>query len=325
MKTQQLTQVLKADTHRKRVVRAYFMIFIAAVIYTIGIQGFIQEAKVFSAGLGAFAQLPTMLSDPLLDYFSLFYLAFNLPLIIIFWKKNKAKFMYRTMFFLIVQTGLGSLFFIPELKDLFSNVLNLQGGKDAVLADRWPILVLTLIGSVFVASSMALSWKFGGSTAGTDIIAYYYSTKKQKSVGSVMFMLSMIIVTISFTITIGVNKPMREHWLMSIVSTFAYIMLSSIIVDKLYPKFKKVEVRIISNKAKEIAEALSKDGYNHSWRVSDFISRRGHEGQEITTVAFWLETKEMIKIVRRIDPTVWISLNEVRAVYGKFNAPKLEH
>lgn len=171
MKAQQLTQVFKADTHKKRVYKAYFMIFISAIIYTIGIQGFIQVAKVFSAGLGAFAQLPTLIAPETLgQYFSLFYLAFNLPLILIFWRKNKARFMYRTMFFLIVQTAIGALFFIPEIGGdkhgyggIFSNLLNLQWPADhkvnPAVIEKWPIIILAVIGAVFVATSMGLSWK----------------------------------------------------------------------------------------------------------------------------------------------------------------------
>lgn len=335
MKSQQLTHVFKADTHKKRVYKAYFIIFISAIIYTIGIQGFIQVAKVFSAGLGAFAQLPTLMAPETLgQYFSLFYLAFNLPLIVIFWKKNKAKFMYRTMFFLIVQTAIGALFFIPEIGGdkygeggIFSDLMGLGWSNhinNAVTA-KWPIVILAILGALFVASSMGLSWKYGGSTGGTDIIAYYYSTKKQKAIGTTMMIISFMIIGFSFAITIGVNEEMRKHWLMSLTGSMAYIMISGMIMDKIYPKFKKVEARIVSPKWKEIIDELEKADYNHSWRTSEYTSRKGVEGREIITVAFWLETKDLVKLVHKVDPEAWISLNEVRAVVGRLNAPKLEN
>lgn len=318
---------------KKRIAISYSMIFLAAILYTVGIQGFMIPAKTFSAGFSALTMLPTYIEPSLANYTSLFYLALNLPMIIIFWNKLRRKFIYRTTFFVLVQTGLGALFFIPGLNDLFGNLLNIKlptgytGTEMQYIRDlQWPILVLGIIGAVMVAFSLALSYKYGGSTGGTDFITYFYSFKKQKSIGHFMFMISMGIVCFSFSTTIALNHEVRDKWLITLFTTLIYIMTTSIVVNFIFPKYKKMELTIVSEKTEEIIEALKKSDYPHSFRIEDTISvRSGKKKQKIVTVAFLLEVRSLIEFIKEIDPKVWISYSPVIGLVGQFNAEKLEN
>lgn len=313
---------LKTNIKNKKKWISYGMITLSAILFTIGIQGFLQVAKTFSAGLTAFAALPTFIWTDLNDYVSLLYLAFNAPLMFFFWNKNGKKFMLRTAYFLILQTGIGCLFFVPELKHAFANLIN------ASREDEWPILVLSIIGGVLVGFSISIAWKYGGSTGGTDIITYYFSTKKQKSVGSVLFIVSIAIVTFSFVVTVSVNPPalnIRKFWLISIMSTIFYILITSTIIDRVYPKYKKVRFMVISDKIDEINKKLHEVKYWHSWKIEEFTSGyTGKAKKKIVTVIFLLEEKELMNLVRSVDPNAWVSVMEIKHLHGNLSNEKID-
>ncbi len=63
-----------------------------------------------------------------------------------------------------------------------SIVETIKNGKTLGVQKGWPIFVYTLSAVGLLGAAGAISWKCGGSTGGTDIIAYYYSTKKRKSI-----------------------------------------------------------------------------------------------------------------------------------------------
>lgn len=298
----------------KKQVQSYSAIFLAAVLYTIGLQGFLQVAKTFATGVSAFGALPTFIWGNLIPYVSLIILALNIPILLFFWKKNKRRFMVKTIFFLVIQTLLGALFIIPSVRDIFSNLLHYPR------TDGWPIIVMALIGSTLIGFAVGLAWKFGGSTGGTDIITYYYSTKKQKSVGSILFVISLSILAFSFTVAVIVNEDMRKQWLVTLFSSLAYILVTTSIVNFVYPKYSKVELVITSDKIEEIWKALIKDEYWHSWRVVEYTSGfHKVKKKEIRTIIFLLESKEIIRFIQSIDPQAWISITEVVKVQGQLN------
>lgn len=298
----------------RKSIQSYSAIFFAAVLYTIGLQGFLQVAKTFATGVSAFGALPTFIWDDLTPYVSFIIFGLNIPILLFFWKKNKKRFMIKTIFFLVIQTLLGALFIFPGVSNIFDNLLHYPR------KDGWPIIIMSLIGSTLIGFSVGIAWKFGGSTGGTDIITYYYSTKKQKSVGSILFIISLSILAFSFTVAISVNEDMRARWLMTLFSSLAYILVTSSIVNFIYPKYSKVELVITSDKIDLIWKALIKDEYWHSWRVVQYVSGfHKSKKKEIRTIIFLLEAKEVIRFIQTIDPNAWISITEVKKVAGQLN------
>ncbi|UWV79618.1 YitT family protein [Mycoplasmopsis felis] len=51
---------------------------------------------------------------------------------------------------------------------------------------NWSDIIYSIVGALFIAFGISLSWKAGGSTGGTDIIAYYFSMKSKKSIGHIL-------------------------------------------------------------------------------------------------------------------------------------------
>ena len=301
----------------------WFMLFVSALLYTFGIQAFLQVAHTFSSGMGAIAALPTFISADLKQYFSVLYFAINVPLILYFWRKNKRTFMLKSLFFLIVQTAIGSLFLINEVHDLFANMI-IDSSK--VWDLKWPIFVLSSLGGMFVGISIGVAYKYGGSTGGTDLIIYYYSTKKKQSIGGIMMVVSIGFAILALVTTVIVDKDVRNNWLSITVSTATYIIVTFFLLNIIYPRYSKVRVEIHSEKMDEIIAYMSDTkNYIHSFQILEVTSGFTKEKKKIVmTMMLLLEFKNFLVVIREIDPNVWISATEVRRQVGKFNTSSVE-
>lgn len=295
---------------------AYSMIFLSAFLFAISIQVFVMVAHTFTSGISALALIPSILVDGLTPYVSAIYLAMNIPLMLLFWKKVKKDFLYKTLFFLVIQALFGLIFMFDSISEPLRSLVIIP---DDVLLEVWPIFIMSMLGGGAVGVSITIAWKYGGSTGGGDIITYYYSTKKKVSIGFISFLISMIFVVISFIVSISTQEDTRDKALPILVSTIMYVAISSIIVNILYPKYATVSVEVHSRKSKEINRFLKESKYIHSWQNREVQS--GYVGDKkiiITTVMLLLEYKEFRKNMISIDSKVWIQAIRIKSLYGRF-------
>ena len=298
----------------------YSIILLIAILYTFSINMFVSVAKIFPSGLSAITFIPSVFVEELTPFITGFYFLLNIPLLLIFWKKIKKTFIYRTVLFLIIQAAFGLLFLIPELKTYVSNIVI---GKLDVEKEIWPIFLLSALGAVFVGFSVAYMWKMGGSTAGTDIIVYYYSTKKKLSVGVVAFITSILFITISFSIIFGFVSESRKNYASKIIASIIYIAINSLIINTLYPRYSKVWIEIHTTKKTEIEKFFSK--YNHAYQIRKVKSGYTKKEKHIFTLAiFNLESKQLKAELLKIDKDIWISISRLKNVIGKLSSQNID-
>lgn len=302
---------------------AYLMIFISAILFTFSIQAFIQVAKSFTSGVSSISLVPTLLIDDIGPYTTVIYLGLNIPLLIMYWKKIKKDFIYKTTFFLVSSAAFGLLFMFDGVTDWTHHLVIKH--PENVLDDVWPIFLLSSLGGLFVGGSIAITWKFGGSSGGGDIITYYYSTKKKVSIGLASFFVSMAFVAIAFITTISIKENLRASAFPILTSTILYVGISSFMINTIYPKYSKIHVEIHSSKINEITKYLKKTKYPHSWQIVDFKSGYLNADKKmILTVMLLVEFKEIRKQLKTIDESVWISATSVRSQFGKFNTVRVD-
>lgn len=310
-------------------------ILISSLIFNIAFVFFLSRAKTIPSGL---ASIPSLLSYVFLSlkpYFAIFYFLINLPLFLFFYKKIKKTFLYSTFFWMICQIGWEQLWHIEPLYDfIYSNTSVKENWSVSDGTDLWLIFFYTIIGAILVGISSSLIWKFGGSTGGTDIIAYYFSTTRKKSVGSMMMVLSSSIsatalITLYIISTQGLVKDESSKVLQIFgINTFAtilYIFIVSFVVNKIYPKYKKVLITIYTTKSEEITNHLNKIKYWHSFNIwegtSGYTSKKT---QKIESIALVLEVKSIVKEIKNIDPDSFISLRNINIALGKFDSVRVD-
>ncbi|WP_029513489.1 YitT family protein [Mycoplasmopsis primatum] len=381
----------KRKNVKKRTILLYakrlFFIFISAIIFNLAVIAFLNRGDTIPSGLSGFPMLAILISKDrgyfeLEKYFALLYIGVNLPLLLGFGFKIKKSFTLLTVAFMVFQLFTNMIFTtIPQVKDFIHDYINIVPGwyklveiKDAnnnlvkiyENANSWPVIINGFIGSIFAGTAIAIAWKNGGSTGGTDIIAYYFSTKKQKSVASVLFAVNLSCSTF-FLIVFGLAAPHKEAINLSTIlnsgsikfpdsnisninsvtlelmknktfddinryvshatvfgvrefATILYIMINNVVLNILYPKYKKVSIEISTRNLDIFTNYFKQIKYWHAYTI--YTAKGGYSNSDtyvITTAMLYLEAKYFVDDLKIVDPSAWIVVRPIEKVYGSFN------
>ncbi|UUM20020.1 MULTISPECIES: DUF2179 domain-containing protein [unclassified Mycoplasma] len=205
------------------------------------------------------------------------------------------------------------------------NLLKLQWYNEG---KTWPFFLYCALGALFVGLSATLAWIGGGSTAGTDIIAYYFVTKRKKSVGGaigiVATIMGIMFLVIWAFVQPNISSADQANYRTIIgareLATFFFVLVASGVIHIVYPKYKKMKMVIVSSDLDQIVAYFSTIEYWHSYQIIDFKS--GYDGKtkyKIETVVLLFESKNLISDLKIVDPNAWISLAPVSSIFGKFD------
>ncbi|WP_117275047.1 YitT family protein [Mycoplasmopsis edwardii] len=348
------------------------LLLVAAAIFNAGIQIFLNRAETIPSGVTGIPTLIQYVAKDTKKYFALIYLGCNIPLFLLFGFKIKKSFVILTLIFMIFQILTNLIFTQPTVAQWFEENIKLTEKYDSYTG--WSNLIYTFIGAMFVAVGIAISWKAGGSTGGTDIVGYYFSTKSKKSVGQVLSIIGFTTAIIFLVIFAFIKpnylkeeplsiekvlalptneyvelhdykgiaqeeaavtqryqllyknwKESRIYFGMREVSTFFYILVTNIVINILYPKYKKVSLTIVSSNPEKVLAYFKLINYWHSYRIEKYTSGyTGKEGYKIETVMLLLETNNIISDLKKIDSKIWISIKGVSNIVGSFTTDFVE-
>ena len=158
----------------------------------------------------------------------------------------------------------------------FLSVILMSFFMEIIPITRWSpdILLNAVFGGVIAAVGVGITLKFGASTGGMDIIAMLLSRKKDKPVGTYLFLLNGVII-----VTAGaVYGPEKALY------TLVTLYTSTRVVDAIHTRHEKLTAMIITKKSEELKQAI------HAKLVRG-ITRVPAKG------AFTNESKEMLLIV----------------------------
>lgn len=321
------------------------IIVICAFFYSFGNVVFLVKAASIPSGIGAISITLSYIMPILKRYLTFIYLALNIPLIIIFWFKIKRKFILMTIIFLIFNAIFGYVLGIEVISNFLSdkvfiiiengNIVNSDGTTE-IVKRGWPVFFYIILTLIFCSPSSAIVWKHGASTGGTDIIAHYVSTKKKKEVGLFLMIIGYAMTTFALVLLFLMKKLAPENIASNIngfkyfiniqvVSSFLYIYANGIIINNLYPKYKKVKIKIDSKKHDLIIKWLEESEYWHPYKIIEITS--GYTKQKIYTIesiVLLLESDDIINKIKKIDANAWISVLPVTKIYGRFNYSSVE-
>lgn len=330
------------------------VIILCALCYSFGNVMFLTKASSIPSGLSSISIMLSYIFINLRPYLTLIYLFLNLPLFIIFWKKLKKKFLLLTIIFLSFNALFGFIFGFGEINDFLSNKVfnilpdinswsdkdifknNKVGATTSIVLLGWPIFIYLAMALIFTSPFAAFVWKMGASTGGTDIIAHYYSTKKKKDVGSLLMLIGYTMASISLLIMyliknfgpIEISKNINGFKVLFGIQTwssFAYILVNGLLINMLYPKYKKVILNIDTKDPKIISQWLIDSEYWHPYKIKESIS--GYTKQSIYTISsivLLLESDDIVENIKKVDPTAWISISPISKIHGRFNYSKVE-
>ena len=281
---------------RARDVLTTFYTIVLDLGYAVGMNMFIVPAGIYSGGLMGICQLiRTLLTQYAglevgFDIAGLLYYAMNIPIFLYAWKRMKHKTLVKT----IITVSFSTLF------------LALIPVRAILPDDR---LASVIVGALVCGSSVGLILRCGSSGGGLDIIGLLMAMgKRETGVGQVYLVVNAVQFT-AYAFLFG--APVVIY---SLIATF----LSSFAVDHFHFQNINVEVKIVTKRKDEIADAIMR-GLGRG--VTEWASV-GAYTDEPSDVLYVIISKYEINrlrhIVSRCDPNAFVVIGDKVHVYGNF-------
>lgn len=276
----------------KREVKKVIFIAFGSLIASIGVLWFLNPAGLYTGGLTGVTQLLINIvfdiSGKTLNL-GLFVFIFNVPILIFGILKMNRKFIYYSIYSIILQS-------------LFLGLLPVS----IVLEDD--ILSNALVGGILVGVGVGISFRVGGSSGGFDIIFQNLALKKNIPVGTQGFIVNLLIIGIAGSIF---SWPIAVY-------TIIRVLITNLVIDKVHTSYNYIKIEVITEKGKEIAQLLI-DKTNHGVTVTKGKGAYSKKDKDILhTIISSYELNKVVVMIKNIDKDAFISVSTVKKVVGNF-------
>ena len=278
-------QVLLRET------RDYLMIALGMILYGIGWTVFLLPNDITTGGVPGIASIVFWATGFPVQYT---YFLINAVLLMLALKILGFKFSIKTIFAVFTLT-----FFLSLIQELTAGMHLLQDQP----------FMACVLGASFCGSGIGIAFSSNGSTGGTDIIAAIINKYRDITLGRVMMICDMIIITSSYFVLKDWEK---------VVYGFVTLYVCSFVLDQIVNSARQsVQFFIISNKYEEIGHRINKDLH----RGVTFIDGVGCYTQNNVKMMFVLakkrESSTIFRLIKDIDPKAFVSQSAVIGVFGE--------
>lgn len=285
-----LTRFTKQD------IKKAAMILVGTAIYAFGLNIFIVPVNLYSGGFMGMAQIIRTLMrqylgvNPPFDYAGIVSLIINIPVLYFTRKQTGKDFIIKTVVCLMLQTVLLSV--IPVTQ---------------VIEDH---LTSCIIGGILTGFGIGLMLQNGGSSGGADVLGVYFSKKSSSTVGKVNMIVNIFVYGCAFILMANIER---------IIYTLIYQCISMFTLDRVHTQNINSEVMIFSkHNDAEIQNAIMLEMRRGVSYWEGYGAFTGDENRVLYTVVSKYEIPQLMKIVRRVDPQAFVSVQSGINVMGNF-------
>ena len=281
-------------------VRDYIFIAIAMMFYCIGWTIFLLPNNIATGGVpGISSVLYWGLNIPVQTS----YFIINAFLVILALKILGLKFCIKTIYAILILT------FLTSITRTYLS--------DIALLDDEPFMA-SVIGAVFCGTGVGLGLSANGSTGGTDIIAAIINKYRDISLGKVIFICDVFIISSSYFVLHDWEK---------VIYGYVVLFITSFCVDQVVNSMRQsVQFFIISDKYKEIGHQINENPHRGCTVINAQGFFSGREVKMLFVLAKKSETSKIFYLIDEIDPAAFVSQSAVIGVYGEgFDRFKVRH
>ena len=166
-----------------------------------------------------------------------------------------------------------------------------------------------IIGSVFCGCGVGLGLANNGSTGGTDIIAAILNKYRDISLGRVIMICDVIIITSSYFVLKDWEK---------VIYGYVVLYVTAFCIDQVVNSMRSsVQFFIISDKYEEIGHRINKEPHRGCTTIDAHGFYSGKEVKMLFVLAKRRQSDVIFRIINEIDPTAFVSQSAVIGVYGE--------
>ena len=283
----------------------YALITFGLLCYAVGFTCFILPYQITTgavAGIGALVFYATHGQIPAQYTF----LAINSILLILAVKELGWRFCVKTIYAVLMLSA-----FMAICQNLLHQVDGFPMNSEhlPILLGESQGFMACVIGALLEGVGIGLVFLQGGSTGGTDIIAAIVNKYRNVTIGQMMIVLDVLIITSSLFTPVGnLTKLLFGYCTLIITNTTLDYVLNA--------GRQSVQFLIISRKYEKIASAI--EYYHRGVTVLDGYGWYSKQEQKVLVVlARRRESKDIFRIIKHIDPAAFVSQSKVIGVYGE--------
>ena len=270
--------------------RDYVMIFIAMMSYCIGWNIFLLPNSITTGGVPGISSVIFWGTGIPVQWT---YFGINAVLLLIALKILGWKFCVKTIYAVLVLTTATTIV-----------SANYQGH---LLHDE-PFMA-SIIGAVFCGSGVGLGLASNGSTGGTDIIAAIVNKYRDISLGRVILICDVIIISSSYLVLKDWEK---------VIYGYVVLYVTAFCIDQVVNSMRRsVQFFIISDKYREIGERINREPHRGCTIVDAQGFYSGKDVKMLFVLAKRRQSELIFRIINEIDPHAFVSQSAVIGVYGE--------
>lgn len=275
-----------------RELRDYFMVLVGTLIYALGVEMFMLPYQLTTGGVAGISALifyATGLQVPIS------YTAINIIFLIFGARIVGLNFCLKSIF------GFGSIaMWLAVLHPFFVDPVPKLLGNEMFMA--------CVLSGIMEGIGLSICFYHNGSTGGTDIIAAAVNKYKEVSLGQIIMLCDIIIVSSSYIIF---------HDIQRVIFGFILLIVAAMTLDYFTRKLcQAVEFKVFSRNYSAIADRIAKEGFGVT-----VLSGEGWYTKSERNVVICVCSKRyaetIMRAIKSVDPFCFVSVTTALGVYGE--------
>ncbi len=306
----------------------FILTLVSAFLFTCAINIFLSPSNddiisLVSGGISGCAQIIVLIFqisglESFQTYSSIIYgIAYallNIPLAIIAFKGISVRF----AIFTVLNFGAVALF------TSFFNTQNYEFLYQVAkfVNDEGGIAARALFAGLLAGLGSALAFKLETSTGGIDVISYYLSIRKSTTAGKYGVIINACIIII-YSLLNGIGGEGTAEfssWVIAISSilfTVIYLFTTMLVIDFINVRNKKVQLQIVTQNEQLHTYLLANVPHG-----ATIVKGKGAFSEDERNIIYMVissvETRQVISLIKSIDPNSFVSVTSLQQVYGRF-------
>ncbi|GAK30682.1 YitT family protein [Weissella oryzae SG25] len=271
-----------AKTHLREYSIKVIVFVFSGLLVAMAMNFFYIPNKIFSGGFNGIAQLIALFFHAIFGLnlqVGAIIMAFNIPIAFVGWKWAGREFTVWSF-----------------LQNLFSSGLQILLPETSLVHSE-PILA-GMFGGLLMGIAIGVTFKFGFSTGGMDIVAAAVQKASGKSIGFITLFINAAIVLIAGTF-IGWQNAMY---------TIIGIYITTIAIDSIHTRYQKLTAFIVTKRSSEVAKALQESVVRGITIMPSFGAYTQEPSSTLMMVLSRYELREMELLTKSIDPDAFINV-----------------
>lgn len=280
----------------------YALISVGVILYAFGVTAFMLPYSLTTGGVAGISSIIYYVTGIEVQ---VTYIAINICLLIAAIKILGIKFCLKTIYAVFLMALalwlLQRIIEIPDPDNTGNMVLPKLIGEEAHF-------MACVLGAIICGIGLAICFENNGSTGGTDIIAAIVNKYKPMSLGTVIMVCDVFIISSCYFIF---------HDWFRVIYGFVMLFICSLTLDYcIRRRHQSVQFMIFSRNYQMLADAINNTGHGVT-----ILDGKGwytkSERKVIVSIVRRRESNDIFSMIKQIDPYAFVSMTDASGVYGE--------